>query len=93
MSVIVEIKKNTHIVIKKDFLDALNERERAAFANLCDKIFAKYGNDRSYHVLNEDEPYYSVAMQAILNGEAQKLKDGKSANNYPDPNKLGPKQG
>ena len=92
MSVVVEIKKNTHIVIKKDFLDALNEREREAFANLCDKIYAKYGNNRVYNVINEDEPYYALAMQIILDGEARKLLDQKSAKEYPDPNKLGPKK-
>lgn len=93
MSVVVEIDHSTHLVIKKAHLDALNERELAAFTNLIDKVHAKYGNDRTYTVCNVDEPYYHNVMRIILDGEAQKLKDGKSANNYPDPNKLGPKQG
>lgn len=78
MSVIVEIKKNTHIVIKKEFLDALNERERAAFANLCDKIYAKYGNDRSYAVVNQDEKYYPAVMKVILDGESERIKYERS---------------
>ena len=82
MSVAVEIKKNTHIVIKKDFIDALDETEREVLCNLVDKIFEKYGNHRSYAVCNSDEFYYPDVMKKILDGEAEKMRR----------NKLGPKK-
>lgn len=92
MSVVVEIDHSTHLVIKKAHLDALNERERDALANLIGKIHEKYGNDRTYTVCNLDEPYYPEVMKIILDGEAKKIMDQKSIKNYPDPNKLGPKR-
>lgn len=77
MSIAIEIKRNTHLVIKKDFLEALNEREREAFGNLCDKISAKYGNDRTYAICNADEPYYPDVMKKILDGEVEKIRRNK----------------
>lgn len=85
MSANVEIKKDTHLVIKKDFLIALTDEEREQFANLVDKIFIKCGNHRRYHVINEDEEYFPAVMKAILDGEAKKIMDRKSERTYPDP--------
>lgn len=78
MSIAVPIKKDTHIVIKKAHLDALLEREKVALADLIEKINAKYGGDRAYVVVNQDEIYYSRVMQVILDGEAKKESDKRS---------------
>lgn len=74
MGTVVEIKRNTHLILKYEHIrECLTAEEREHLNNLTDKIVEKHGN-HCYVVCNIDEPYYARVHKLILDGEAEKLK-------------------
>lgn len=74
----MEIKHNTHLVIKRDLInERLSEQNREIFYTLVN-IITK-GNYNEYIICNKDEPYASKVLEVILQGEVEKdVKNGYS---------------
>ena len=76
----VNLKENTHIVIKReDVLKYLTEVEQVALENILNIISKERHNDgkpafNSYYICNTDEPYAEVVYGVIIGGEAVKAK-------------------
>lgn len=74
----VDIKENTHIVIKReDALKYLTEVEYCALENILNTVSEGRNKDgknpyNSYYVCNTDEPYAEVVHGIIIGGEAVK---------------------
>lgn len=76
----VNLKENTHIVIKReDVFKYLTEVEQVALENILNTISKARHNDgktdfNSYYICNTDEPYAEVVHGVIIGGEAVKAK-------------------
>lgn len=78
------IKKNTHIVLKKDDIDNYLNQEEICW---LDKIMTSIQMTRKeegkplnnqYYICNKDEPYADTVLQVILDGEDKKIKRVKT---------------
>ena len=63
--------KNSHIVIKLEWLNNLNESEKQSFIQLLDKITANI-EPHEYYIVNLDEPYADLVKDIIITGEQHK---------------------
>lgn len=74
----VEIKENTHFIIKRDDLKYLTDEEKFSLYSYLLKIKrgrikdGKIG-ENSYSICNRDEPYHDLVLSIILEGELEKI--------------------
>ena len=84
----MEIKENTHIVIKRqDALKYLTEPEYQTLEELSHNIIRGRAKDNktpcnSYYIVNHDEPYAEMVKGVILGGEYAKSAPYQKGEQY-----------